>query len=131
MFPGRLLSIIIFAEDDHRRTVGLDTATIGGEGPLVGPTINPGGVILKQSETTVTGGISEQVVLLQGNSTLVVEIKIPGQKPLIIDGTACRLRFPVGVIDARRRWTRFLSADGRAPAHKIAKLIGAEGLDAE
>src|SRR5262245_18686618 len=131
MFPGRLLSIFIFAEDDHRRTVGLDTAAIGGKGPLVGPTINPGGVILEQSETTVTGGISGQVILMEGNSTLVVEIKIPGQQPLIIDGPACRLRFPVGVIDPRRRWRCFLSAAGRAPAHKIAKLIGAEGLDPE
>src|SRR5215475_9241479 len=131
MFPGRLLSIIIFAEDDHRRTVDIDTAVIGGKGPLVGPTINPGGVILEQSDTTVTGGISGQVILVEGNSTLAVEIKIPGQQPFIIDGTACRLGFPVGVIESSRRWRRFLSAAGRAPAHKIAKLIGAEGLDAE
>src|SRR5262249_59774003 len=115
-------------EDDHRRTVGLDTAAVGGKGPLVGPTINPGGVILEQSETAVTGGISGQVILVEGNSTLGVEIKIPGQQPLIIDGTACRLRFPVSVIDSRRRWRRFLSAAGRAPAHHIAKLIASDTL---
>src|SRR5262245_17211034 len=131
MFPGRLLSIIIFAEDDHRRTVGLDTAAIGGKGPLVGPAINPGGVILEQSDTTVTGGISGQVILVKGNSTLAVEIKIPGQQPFIIDGTACRFGFPVGVIDSRRPWRLFLFAAVRAPVHLVAILIGAEGLDAE
>src|SRR5262245_13767300 len=131
MFPGRLLSIFIFAEDDHRRTVGLDPAAIGGKGPLVGPTINPGGVIREQSETTVAGGISGQVILVEGNSPLVVEVKIPGQQPLIVDGTACRLRFPVGVIESRWRRRRFLSAAGRAPAHEIAILVGAESLDAE
>src|SRR5262249_8490231 len=118
-------------EDDHRRTVGLDTAAVGGKGPLVGPTINPGGVILEQSETAVTGGRSGQGILGEGNSTLVFEVKIPGQEPLIIDGSWRRRRFSVNVIASRRRWRRFLSAAGRAPAHKIAKLIGAEGLDAE
>src|SRR5262245_43826449 len=131
MFPGRLLPIIVFAEDDHWRAVGLDPAAIGGKGPLVGPTINPGGVIREQSETTVTGGISGQVILVEGDSPLIVEVKIPGQQPLMVDGTACRLRSPVGVIESLGRWRRFLSAADRAPAHEPAGLVGGEGLDAE
>src|SRR5882672_10863539 len=131
MFPGSLLPIVIFAEDDHWRTERLDLAVISGKGPLVGPTINPGGVIREQSETTVTGGISGQIILVEGNSPLVVEVKIPGQQPLLVDGTACRLRFPVGVIESRGRWRRFLSAAGRAPMHETAIFVGAEGLDAE
>src|SRR6185436_20115993 len=115
--PGRLLTIVIFAEDDNRSSVSLDVAAIRGEGPLIGPSINPGCVIREQSQTAVTGGISGQVVLVEGNSPIVVQIKIPWQQPFIVDRTARRLRFPVGVVDPRRRWRGFLSADGRAPSH--------------
>src|SRR5262245_39281211 len=131
MFPGRLLPIVIFAEDDHRRTMSLDKAAIGEKRPLVGPTVIPCGVIIEYSHTAVTGGISGQVILMEGDSPLAVEVEIPGQQPLIIDGTAVRLRFPVGVIESRRRWRRFLSTAGRSPAHEIAILVGRKRLDAE
>src|SRR5262245_22664759 len=106
-------------------------ASIGGKPPLVGPIVNPGGVIIEQSHTAVTGGITGQVILMEGYSPLAVEIEIPGQQPLIIDGTAVRLRFPVGVIESLRRWRRFLSSAGRTPAHEIAILVGRKSLDAE
>src|SRR5262245_19132105 len=117
MLPGRLRPVIIFAEDDYRRTVGFDAAAIGGKGPLVGPAINPGGVICEQSDTAMTGGISRQIILMEGNSTLVVDIKVPGQQPLRVHATSSRFRFPVGVVESGRRRRRLLSGARRPPAH--------------
>src|SRR5262245_6628565 len=130
MFPGWLHPVIIFAEDDHRCPVGFHPPAIGGKGPLVGPAINPGGVIFEQPDTTMTGGISRQIKLMKGNSPLVVEIKVPGQQPFRVHATSSSLRFPVGVIESRRRRRGLLSGAGRPPAYEFPELVGAEGLDA-
>src|SRR5262249_33672807 len=104
MFPGRLLPIVIFAEDDHRRTISLDTAARGGHRPRAGPPVNRAGALIEEPRRAVAGGISGQVILMEGVSPRAVELETPGQQPLIIDGPAVRLQFPLAGIESRRRW---------------------------
>src|SRR5262249_26540718 len=130
LLPGRFLPVVILPEDDHRCSLGDDPPMVGGKSPLVGPGINPGGVIGEQPDAGVTGRVSGQVIFVNGDARRVVEVDVPAQKPLLIDSAASRLRSPICVIESGRRWRRLLSRAGGPPPHEPPEFVGAEGLDA-
>src|SRR4030095_1212455 len=75
--PNRLLSILVFSENQDWRTESYDRAIGFGECPLIGPIVHPLCILLEQTHAPMARRITGQVEFVKRDARKVIKVETP------------------------------------------------------